>query len=173
MKNFVLLILGVFLGAIAMYFYTSGLKSHQVAETLQLVKPNGLISPSEAKTLNNAYDLRHRIISDSLFSTAKTTDNRSVWFDLEEVQSYIKYAENQSVELGYSMNGLRLYLGAYPEVKGQAGLTTLFFVPTGVKNTSKGAILFFSQGGGGIDIPGSDGLNKGSKGIPPGSGYGG
>ena len=169
MKNFVLLILGVVLGALAMYLYYSSDQTEMRSEPAT-VAPRGIITSKEAIVLDSTYNLRHRIISDSLFSSRKTSDNRSSWWSLEDVQNYINHAENQAGNLGYTMDGLRLYLGAYPEVKGQAGYTTMFFVPTGVKNTSKGSIFSLLQGGG-MDIPEGDGLNIGHNGKPPGANY--
>jgi hypothetical protein len=132
--------------------------------------PKGLIKPNEAIALDQAYNLRHRIVSDSLFSNTKTGDNRSSWWSIEEIQNYINHAENQAGELGYTMDGLRVYLGAYPDIKGEAGLTTMFFVPTGILNTSQGSMFPMPQDGSG-DIKGADGLNFGGHGNPPGVNY--
>jgi hypothetical protein len=68
------------------------------------------------------------------------------------------------------MDGLRVYLGAYPKVDGQEGLTTMFIVPTGKENKSKGSMFPIFQGGSG-DIKGADGLNLGTQGHPPGANY--
>ena len=131
--------------------------------------PKGLVKPGEAKALDRAYNLKHRIINDSLFKGHKRSDNRSSWWSIEDIQSYINYAENQAGELGYRMDGLRVYLGSHPNAHGETGLTTMFIVPTGTKNTSKGSLFPF-QGGSG-DIEGGDGLNMGGQGDPPGANY--
>jgi len=168
MKNFGLLVLGIILGALAMYFYCCNDGDLAVEEP---TKPSGLISSKEAKVLDEAYNVKHRIINDSLFK--KSTDggdNRSSWWSTEDIQNYINHAENQAGELGYTMDGLRVYLGSYPQVDGQEGLTTMFFVPTGTENTSKGnmsPIVFGSN----EDIPGGDVLNNGGHGNPPGANY--
>ncbi|WP_231850219.1 hypothetical protein [Winogradskyella sp. PG-2] len=71
--------------------------------------------------------MKHKIINDSLFRKSTTRgDNRSSWWSIEDIQNYINYAENQAGELGYTMDGLRIYLGSYPNSKGETGLTTLF-----------------------------------------------
>jgi hypothetical protein len=167
MKNFGLLILGIILGALAMYFYCS---KDDAAAIKALQAPKGLITPEQAKALDVAFNLKHRIINDSLFK--KSTDggdNRSSWWSSEDIQNYIKHAENQAGELGYTMDGLRVYLGSYPDAKGETGLTTMFFIPTGSKNTSQGSMFPIQIGSG--DIPGGDGLNMGHDGIPPSSNY--
>lgn len=169
MKNFGLFILGAIIGALAIYFYCCNDDSN-ITDPPEIVEPKGLIKPNEARTLDQAYSLRHRIISDSLFSNTKTGDNRSSWWSIEDIQNYINYAENQAGELGYTMDGLRVYLGAYPNAKGETGLTTMFIIPTGTKNTSQGSVFPIFQGGSG-DIKGANGLNFGQSGYPPGANY--
>ncbi|WP_339756371.1 hypothetical protein [uncultured Winogradskyella sp.] len=169
MKNFGLLLLGIILGALAMYYYCFNNKVKMTSEPITSVTPKGLITPKEAKVLDAAYSFRHKIISDSLFSNTTTGDNRSSWWSLEDIQNYIKHAENQAGELGYIMDGLRVYLGAYPDAKGETGLTTMFFIPTGYNNTSEGSMMPLRGGSG--DISGGDGLNMGESGKPPGANY--
>ena len=168
MKNLGLFILGAILGALVMYFYCCNVDG--ITDPPEILEPKGLIKPNEVKVLDQAYNLRHRIISDSLFRNTKTGDNRSSWWSIDEIQNYINYAENQAGALGYTMDGLRLYLGAHPDVNGETGLTTMFFIPTGIKNTSKGSMLPLLQGGSN-DIQGANGLNKGNHGDPPGANY--
>ena len=169
MKNLGSIILGIIIGALLMYFFGS---QYIEVDPMPMASsaPKGIISPKEAKTLDQAYNLRHRIINDSLFRDSKTGDNRSSWWAIEDIQNYINHAENQAGELGYTMDGLRVYLGAYPGANGEAGLTTMFFVPTGTPNKSQGSMFPLLQGGS-HDIKGADGLNIGSNGHPPGSNY--
>ena len=150
------------IGIAAAYYYLS---SNQNLE--EMTKPKGLITPSEIKTLDQAYNSRHTLISDSLIDRP---DNRSSWYSIEEIESYIAYAKEQADSLGYTLDGLRLYAGAYPDTKEGPGLMTMFFVPTGSKNVSEGSMLTTLQGGGN-DIQGADGLNRGSKGDPPSANY--
>ncbi|WP_299122556.1 hypothetical protein [uncultured Winogradskyella sp.] len=170
MKKFGLLLLGIILGALAMYFYCS--KDVADMESGQpTVAPKGIITSNQAMVLDKAYDIKHRIINDSLFK--KSTDggdNRSSWWPIEDIQNFINHAENQAGELGYTMDGLRVYLGAYPKANGQEGLTTMFIVPTGKSNKSNGSMFPMLQGGSG-DIKGADGLNFGQSGYPPGANY--
>ena len=170
MKKFGLLLLGIILGALAMYFYCCKNQTEMMSEPPTLA-PKGIITSKQAGVLDQAYNLKHRIINDSLFK--KSTDggdNRSSWWSIEDIQNYINHAENQAGELGYTMDGLRVYLGAYPKVDGQEGLTTMFIVPTGKENKSKGSMFPIFQGGSG-DIKGADGLNLGTQGHPPGANY--
>ena len=163
MKKLLLLVLGVVIGIAAAYYYLS---SNQNFE--EMANPKGLITPSEIKTLDQAYNSRHTLISDSLIDRP---DNRSSWYSIEEIESYIAYAKEQADSLGYTLDGLRLYAGAHPDTKEGPGLMTMFFVPTGSKNVSEGSILSTAQGGGGNDIENADGLDFGKKGVPPSANY--
>ena len=167
MKNFGLLILGVIIGALAMYFYCS--KNVESVVEAEINKPAGLITPKEAKALDEAYNIKYSVINDSLFKKSTTGDNRSSWWSIEDIQSYINYAENQAGELGYTMDGLRVYLGSYPGKPGETGLTTMFFIPTGSESVAQGSMFTLPQGSN--DIPGANGLNLGSNGYPPSANY--
>ncbi|MUU76944.1 hypothetical protein [Winogradskyella endarachnes] len=127
---------------------------------------NGLITPSEAKKLNDAYTTRHTLISKDI---TKTDDNRSSWYSLKELKAYLKHAEEQAEELGFEMNGIRIYCGAHEPEEGcesdAEGLTTLFLVPTTAADEGKGG------GGANPDISDADGLNRGGEGKPPGANY--
>ena len=125
--------------------------------------PKGIITPKEAKQLNDTFTERCELISKDI---TKRPDNRSSWYALEDIKAYLKYAENQARELGYEMNGIRIYCGAYPTVKGQAGYSTSFIVPTA--NIANGKDANNSDGS---DIPDGDALNNGSTGWPPNASY--
>ncbi|HLV15180.1 MAG TPA: hypothetical protein VKY41_08370 [Xanthomarina sp.] len=165
MKKISLFLIGILLGALATYFYCP---SRNLEETeVPIVAPKGLIKPEEAKILDQAFNSRHALISDSI---VKRPDNRSAWWSLEDIQNYLKYAENESKELGYTMDGVRVYLGAYP-TDSEVGYTTMFLVPTGHQNLSEGSSMFFNMVEPGGDIPDGSGLNKGSAGNPPPNNY--
>lgn len=165
MKNFVMLLFGVIIGAFAMYFF-----SRQPHKEIKIATPKGLISSDQIKTLDQAYNQRHRLISDSLVKR-EGGDNRSSWYELNQVRNYLNYAENQAKELGYTMDGVRIYLGAHPNENGEAGYTTLFFVPTGKLNKARASVFNFSMQSGGGDIPGGGGLDYGNRGNPPDANY--
>lgn len=124
--------------------------------------PKGLITPKEAKALNDAYTLRCELVSKDI---TKRPDNRSSWYSLEEIENFLAYAKAQAKELGHEMDGVRIYCGAYPEEKGVAGYSTSFIVPTSSSNGEE------KGGGGSNDIQGADGLNFGQNGTPPGGNY--
>jgi len=168
MKNFGLLILGFVLGILAMYFFCYN-NQNMSPEPPEIKPPSGIISPDVIKTLSQAYNERYQIINDSLFKGSKTGDNRSSWYKLEEIENYLAYAKQQANNNGYTLDGLRLYLGAHPDTGNEKGLTTLFFVPTGYENVSEGT--FFSLQDGSNDLVGSDGLDMGKNGRPPGANY--
>ncbi|NRD19926.1 hypothetical protein HNV08_07695 [Winogradskyella eckloniae] len=169
MKNFGLFLLGIIIGVLAMYFYCQSSETPAAVE-LQAIAPNGIISSKQASALDAGYNVKHKIINDSLFKNSKNGgDNRSSWWSVEEIQNYINHAEQQTGEMGYTMDGLRVYLGSYPDANGKTGLTTMFIVPTGIKNVSTGSIISFQ--GGSHDISGADGLNVSQHGKPPGANY--
>ncbi|MFB9054726.1 hypothetical protein ACFFVB_16675 [Formosa undariae] len=127
--------------------------------------PRGLITPDEAKELDQAYDSRHELISESIL---KRPDNRSTWYAIEEIEKFLDYAKNQAKDLGYTLDGIRIYEGAYPDVKDEVGYTTMFLIPTGTPNNKNASRCTSIDGG---DIPGGSGLNKGNAGTPPNSNY--
>jgi len=121
--------------------------------------PKGLISSNQAKTLNDAYTTRCELVSSKI---TNRPDNRSSWYSLEDLKTFLNLAETQAKELGYTMDGVRIYCGAYPTDKGQAGYSTSFIVPTAANE---------NDGGSSNDIPGANGLNVGGHGNPPGANY--
>ena len=170
MKNFGLLILGIILGALAMYFYCQN--KNQNHETLEPLAPKGLIKPSEIKTLTQAYNPRYDTISNTIFRGIEGGDNRSSWYGLEQLRTYLDFAEAEAKSNKQTMDGVRLYLAANPNKDGRPGYTTLLFVPTGYANTSEGALLNFNyKGGGSSDLQNGSGLDKGTGGQPPSSNY--
>ena len=173
MKKLSLLFLGILIGTFSTYFISPNVYGQQTTKASNVVvkgikAPKGIITPKEAMTLDNAFDVRHALISESIL---KRPDNRSSWWSLEDIQDYLKFAKNESNELGYTMSGVRVYLGAYPTGK-EVGYTTMFMVPTGFKNISKGSstiVNMVSPEDG--DVPGGSGLNNGTLGDPPSAKY--
>ena len=172
MKKLVLIILGIILGALAMYFYCNNnqLNENDMSET---TTPKGIITPKQIKTLTQAYNARYDSINATVFRGVPGGDNRSSWYSLEDVRNYLDSAEQQAKDLKYNMDGVRLYLGAHPMEGTTPGYTTLLFVPTGTPMTSEGNMLnLAAQGGlGSPDIPGGNGLDKGEHGDPPANNY--
>ena len=63
--------------------------------------PRGVITPAEAKTLDQAFDSRHQLISNSI---VKRPDNRSSWYSLQDMRDYLDYAAclGNGATLGFS-----------------------------------------------------------------------
>lgn len=170
MKKLGPILLGIILGVIGCYFYCTNCNLMVEAPEDPIVKPSGVITPNQAKTLSTAYNPRYELVSDSIFG-APDLDNRSSWYSLVDVKNYLRYADSQATALGYNMDGIRIYLGAHPDGK-TPGYTTLFMTPTGNKSLSEGnsSLINFKRVVGG-DIPGGDGLNGGGNGEPPSAIY--
>ena len=168
MKNFFLFLIGAVIGAALVYLFCCK------TETMKndLTEPRGIITTEQMETLDQAFDSRHQLISDSI---VKRPDNRSSWYSLEDLRTYLKIAEKQATGLGYKMNGVRLYLGAYPDTANEVGYTTMFFSPTGVlAKTAEGSMISLNlntQTGPFPDIPGGKGFNMGEPGFPPKANY--
>lgn len=170
MKKLVLLILGFLLGALAMYFYCC--KDGGDLEGMEPLTPKGIITPDEISALTKAYNPRYDSISSQFFRGVEGGDNRSSWYALEDVRNYLDIAEQQAQDLKYTMDGIRIYLGAHPAEGKVNGYTTMLFVPTGYPNGAEGNMFNFAiQKGGGNDIPGGNGLDMGGEGDPPGANY--
>ncbi|WP_460219114.1 hypothetical protein [Psychroserpens sp. MEBiC05023] len=168
MKKLGPIILGIIIGAIAMYFYFHNNK--HVDSMSNTTTPAGIISPGEIETLTKAYDVRYQAINDAIFRGVESGDNRSSWYSLEDLRSFLELAEKQASELGYTMNGVRLYPGAHPALKERPGYSTFLFVPTGYENTSQGGMMKSMQPSNN-DIPGANGFDRGEHGDPPSANY--
>lgn len=168
MKKLVLLILGFVLGALAMYFYCCNDKNEDPMKEIPV--PKGIIKPTEIKTLTEAYNPRYQAINDSVFAGVEGGDNRSSWYALEDLKNFLALAEQQASEMGYTMDGIRIYPGAHPQLKERPGYSTFLLVPTGYENKSEGNMLSMQKGKSN-DLQGGNGLNHGGEGDPPGANY--
>ena len=167
MKKLGYVILGAILGVLGSYFYCTQGCEKEMAST-QIVKPKGVITPNEARTLDQAFNSRHQLISDSIVGRP---DNRSSWYSLGDMRDYLNYAENQARESGYTMDGVRIYLGAHKGDGEEAGYTTMFLIPTGYQNIDKGSFLNMSTTQKSGDLTNGDGLDLGDPGNPPSANY--
>ena len=105
-------------------------------------EPTQLISNDVAKELNRNYNnTRHRLVSQSI----NKEDANSAWYSIKELENYIYYIKKQGKAKGYNVNGIRFYLGAYPntsEYNEKANMTTIFLTPTGKRtDVQKGSFL--------------------------------
>jgi hypothetical protein len=139
--------------------------------------PKGLISPTEAKDLNQQFvktrskDLNRIVKKES--ANPKKEDAISSWFSLEELENYIAYVKEEATKKKIIVNGLRVYFGAYSNTikkSAKKDLATVFFAPTMAKpatlKKSRSASVENSS-----DIEGIDALNGGSIGDPPSKEY--
>lgn len=136
-----------------------------LSSSKEIIKPSGVISPERAMELDaNWTNTRANIIN---YARTDGEDNRSSWWSLQDMRNYLDYAENQATELGYTMDGVRVYFGAYSDqdTNGYAGQATMFIVPTGTSNDGA------TRQAAGSDIQGADPLNRGTNGTPPGQPY--
>jgi len=100
-------------------------------------------------------------------------DAISSWFSLDELKEYIAFVENEGKSKNITVNGLRVYYGAYSknEIKDdKKGLSTIFFVPTQAKvgSLQKDGVVTIEDS---ADIETIDGLNFGQNGNPPSEPY--
>ena len=139
---------------------------------MEMKLPKGLISPEEAKELNQQFvksrskDMNK--IIEKLDNTPNKKDAISSWFSLEELKDYIAYVESKSNKV----NGLRVYFGAYGKKSDtkKSNISTVFFVPTEPKvgSLQKDGIASEASSS---DIEDIDGLNLGTSGNPPDAKY--
>lgn len=167
MKKLLVLLLGIILGILISYYI---INPNTDTETMTK-PPKGVISPETAKQMDEAFNKRHKLISDSILGKP---DNRSAWWSLDDLKAYIGYAEGQAKDLGYKMDGIRVYLAAHPNELND-GFTTVFMAPTGKRLLAEGGMIDVGNqkggDGGSGDIPGGDPLNDGGQGIPPSANY--
>lgn len=166
MKKLLLVLLGVAIGIAICYFHYEYGDHAEEAEAVG--PPRGVITEAQGKVLDAAFNSRHQLISDSI---VRRPDNRSSWYSLRDMKDYLAYAEAQSDALGYTMDGVRIYLGAHPNEGGVVGYTTMFIVPTGNKSVSEGNMLNLNLDNHSGDVPGGPGLNDGDDGFPPNANY--
>lgn len=131
----------------------------QVAETnnSSYEEPSQLISKDFARLLNNNYTAKN----------SNSKDPNAIWFSLKELENYIHYIKKQGIEKGYEIDGIRFYIGTYPndaKYDDKAGLTTLFLSPTGTKTELALISKTTEQSS---DIEEISPMNYGSMGNPP------
>ncbi|PKP28738.1 MAG: hypothetical protein CVU01_03535 [Bacteroidetes bacterium HGW-Bacteroidetes-18] len=126
------------------------------------------ITPDEATALNqNFIKTRAKAIDAAIGKK----DAISTWFSLDDLKEYIAYVESEGKSKGITVNGLRVYFGAYAKNSNnpnKSNLSTVFFVPTeSNKNPFGNEELVASSS----DITKIDALNEGQTGYPPSATY--
>ena len=128
------------------------------------------ITSAEAKELNqNFVKTRSKAIDIAI----KKKDALSSWFSIDELKEFIATIEHEGKDKGTTVNGIRIYFGAYPKDAKKPkkdNLSTVFLVPTQAYPGSMqkdGAEVVE----GGNDIEDLGGLNLGGTGIPPSAQY--
>ena len=161
MENAIAVIIGIAIGALSMYLFRPS-KGHPDFEKL---KPKGAKPSSDGQKLNDLWTAKRKAANDK---AAGKVDNRSAWWSVEDIQNYIAFAENQVGQMGYTMDGIRIFLGVYPgnSANDRDDYTTMFMAPTGKKGGST-----TQAGAQSPTIEGADVLNDSPTGHPPGSGY--
>lgn len=147
MKKSGLIILGFIIGAFATY-YLCPRELEQEHSEIEIVKPKGVISVEQAIILNDNWTKYRKAAVDSAAQQqGRKVDKRSTKWSLEDIRNYLDYAEVESDKLGYTMDGIQVYLGVYGDNAGseKANYTTMFIAPTGSKSISKGSVTPFKS----------------------------
>ncbi len=125
--------------------------------------PKQLITKDFAIELNQNYlNSRSTIIRDALGGQ----DADAVWYSLEELENYLEYVKSEAKAKNYQVDGIRLYLGAYPEKTtygASSGKTTIFLTPTGWADD----VDLAARGEQSPDISEIQPMNFGGVGNPP------
>ncbi|WP_100615397.1 hypothetical protein [Confluentibacter citreus] len=167
MKHLSYIILGIIIGAVLTYYFCPRV----VQPPEKIIKPKGVISIEQAQALSDNWTLYRKPAVDSAAKKqGREQDDRSTYWDLEDIENYLGYAKNYSDSLGYTMTGIRVYLGEYGENAGQTkkNLTTMIIVPTGhkVKSQASSLNMNFQGGKGGIPVPPLNEGEGGEQGYP-------
>mgnify|MGYP000123370623 CR=1 FL=1 len=165
------IIIGFIIGAVLTYYFCPRPSDDIPTMHAENVVPKDIISVAEAKILSNNWEKNNQTEIDSTIEVeGSRKKTRSVWWSLNEVNEYLAYAQAKSDSLGYTMTGVRVYLGNYGTSKKgtKKNRNTMFIVPTGPKNTSKANSLniFLPPSDGDIPAPPLNEGNGGQGGYP-------
>lgn len=132
-------------------------------------RPNNLITTERAIELSSNFKNKNKLISLEIGKP----NNCSVWYSLEELETYMAYIKDEAKLKGYTIDGIRFYLGSYSEKEMDSkkqNQTTLFLSPTGSK-LGQGKEHTDAQNTTSSDITDIGPLNFGQDGTPPNSAY--
>lgn len=136
----------------------------------QFDEPTQLITSNVASDLNKRYNEKR---SGLILSDIGKEDANAVWYSIEELENYINYVKTKGIEKGIEVNGIRFYIGVYPEdavkYKEKAGLTTIFLSPTKKKASSilERSLVDNSPIEVNVDVTEIEPMNYGGLGHPP------
>ena len=136
----------------------------------QFSEPTQLITTNMAVDLNKRYNEKR---SSLIVSDIGKEDANAVWYSLEELENYINYIKTKGTEKGIEVNGIRFYIGVYPDdavkYKEKAGLTTIFLSPTKkkVSNVLERSLVENSSVQVNVDVTEIEPMNYGGYGNPP------
>lgn len=122
-------------------------------------KPKKCISVQEARELQkNWKSSRGKAID----RAQGFQDTREFWLSIEELEEYLKYVKEKSVEQEVENPGIRIYFGAYPPAAQNRGYSTVFLAPTKKSGSVESTVE--DENVNNYDI---DPLNQTSGGVPP------
>lgn len=136
----------------------------------QFDEPTQLITKELATDLNSRYIEKR---SGLILSKIGKEDANAVWYSIEELENYINYVKTKGIENGIEVNGIRFYIGVYPEdgikYKEKAGLTTIFLSPTKKRtmNILERSLIDNLSIDANVDVTEIEPLNYGGIGNPP------
>jgi hypothetical protein len=151
--------------------------NEEIARNAQAKIEKKLIDSKFALELNNNY-IKER--SELILKYTGKEDANAIWYPIEDLENYIRYAKLEGKKQGLKINGIRFYLGVYPNTKEyleKAGMTTIFLTPTMPKDKNRqqmqkfvGAVIQSTEKN--ADVTSVKPMNYGNMGTPPSLEYG-
>ncbi|MFD2564023.1 hypothetical protein [Aquimarina rubra] len=121
-----------------------------VADGKHRRRPENIIQSDFAKEIYHLYDKREELINEVVGQDGEGNDfkaTRSLFYDIDDLQQYIKYVKIKSRKAGVTPSGFRFYFALYPdnyvrnrENKKYAKRQTFFLAPTKEVKDAEGNI---------------------------------
>jgi len=136
-----------------------------------------LITSEEAKELNQNFIKTRSKELDKIVEREtgkpKEKDAISTWFSLDELKEYIAFVEAEGKLRDITIDGIRIYFGAYgknDKKEDKKALSTVFLVPTqpAVGSLQKDGVAAVAASS---DVESMGGMNRGGIGDPPSAAY--
>lgn len=90
-------------------------------------RPKKCISIESAKELQNNWKNSR---GKEIMRGQGYEDTREFYFGVDELQEYLNYVKEKSLEQGIENPGIRIYFAAYPKNGPKKSYSTVFFAPT-------------------------------------------